>query len=62
VHYIVNSSGSLSRPAKEILKIPGTLFYSGDAGFTICSVSEDFLRFFFINSKGETIYNYTIAK
>jgi hypothetical protein len=59
VHYIINSSGSLSRPAKEM---PGTLFCSGDAGFTICSVDDDSLRFFFINSGGETIYNYTITK
>jgi hypothetical protein len=59
VHYVVNSSGSLSRPAKAI---PGTLFCSGDAGFTICSVAGDSLQFFFINSKGETVYSYTITK
>jgi 3',5'-cyclic AMP phosphodiesterase CpdA len=59
VHYIVNSSGSLSRPAKAM---SGSLFCSGDAGFTICSVDDDSLRFFFINTKGETIYNYTITR
>ena len=59
VNYVVNSSGSLSRKVKAI---EGTLFCSSDPGFTICSSDIQTLKFFFINHKGENIYNYSINK
>ncbi|GHT50715.1 acid phosphatase [Bacteroidia bacterium] len=59
VNYIVNSSGSLSRPVE---KTDGTLFCSEDPGFTLCSVDSSAIRFFFINHKGKTIYNYAVTK
>ena len=57
VHYVVNSSGSLARQVKAT---EGTLFSSSDEGFTVCSVDHHSLRFFFINHKGQTIYNYEL--
>jgi hypothetical protein len=59
VNYVVNSAGSLSRPAKET---EGTLFCSGDPGFTLCSIDATAIRFFFINHKGEIVYSYTIPQ
>jgi hypothetical protein len=59
VNYVVNSAGSLSRPVK---KTDGTLFCSGDPGFTLCSIDATAIRFFFINHKGEIIYSYTISQ
>jgi hypothetical protein len=59
VNYVVNSAASLSRPVKAM---EGTLFCSGDPGFTLCSADADAFRFFFINQKGKTIYNYIITK
>jgi hypothetical protein len=57
VHYVVNSAGSLARPVKAT---DGTLFCSGDPGFTLCSADTSAFRFFFINQKGETIYRYAL--
>lgn len=59
VNYVVNSAASLSRPVKET---EGTLFCSGDPGFTLCSIDASAIRFFFINHKGETVYSYTIPQ
>ena len=59
VNYIVNSSASLARKVK---KIDGTIFCNPDPGFTICSVTRKSFTFYFINNKGETIYNYVIKK
>ncbi|MDR1130652.1 MAG: metallophosphoesterase [Prevotellaceae bacterium] len=59
VNYVVNSAGSLSRPAE---KTDGTVFCSGDPGFTLCSIDAGAIRFFFINHRGETIYSYTIPQ
>lgn len=59
VHYIVNSAGSLSRPVKAT---EGSQFCSADPGFTICSATKDYFEFFFINHKGEIIYDYKIKK
>ncbi|MCE1198158.1 MAG: metallophosphoesterase [Marinilabiliales bacterium] len=54
VDYVVNSSASLSRPVQPI---DGTLFCSGDPGFTVCSVTSSALTFYFVNHKGEAIYS-----
>jgi hypothetical protein len=59
VNYVVNSAGSLARPAEAG---EGTQFCSGDAGFTLCSADANSFRFFFINRKGETIYRYSMEK
>lgn len=59
VEYVVNSSASLSRPVKAI---SGTKYCSPDPGFTVCSVDETQLQFFFINHQGEVIYSYRIEK
>jgi hypothetical protein len=58
VNYVVNSSGSLARPAKAM---EGTLFCSGESGFTLCSADAGAFRFFFINGKGETVYSCSIT-
>ena len=59
VHYIVNSSGSLSRSVKPT---DATLFCSPDAGFTICSVTQKAFTFYLINQNGLEIYQYSIQK
>jgi hypothetical protein len=58
VNYVVNSAGSLARPAKAM---EGTQFCSGDPGFTLCSADASAFRFFFINGEGKTIYRYAIT-
>lgn len=59
VEYVVNSSASLSRKVKTT---EDTRFCSPEAGFTLCSLTDDEFIFFFINGKGETIYNYKMTK
>lgn len=59
VQYFVNTSGSLSRDVKPI---EGTQFCSGDEGFMVLSTSDNLMRFFLINYKGEIIYQYDIKK
>lgn len=59
VQYFVNTSGSLSRDVKPI---EGTQFCSGDEGFMILSTSDNLMRFFLVNYKGEIIYQYDIKK
>ncbi len=53
--YIVNSTGSLARSHVE--KTEGTLFVSGEAGFSILSFTKDELRLDLVNAKGETIHS-----
>lgn len=59
VNYVVNSSASKSRTVNPI---DGTLFCSGDPGFTVCSLSKTDATLYFVNHKKETIYQYTIKK
>lgn len=59
VEYVVNSAGSLARKVKAT---EGTRFCSPEAGFAVCSLTGKQLSFYFINGKGETIYNYKITK
>lgn len=59
VNYIVNSSASSSR---KVNKISGTLFCDPEPGFTVCSATNNNFSFCFVNNKGETVYNYIIAK
>ena len=59
VQYFVNTSGSLSR---EVKPVEGTQFCSSDEGFMVLSTSDNLMRFFLINYKGEIIYQYDIKK
>ena len=60
VQYFVNSSGSLAR--KSVKPIDGTQFCSGDEGFMVLSTSDNLMRFFLINQRGEIIYQYDVKK
>ncbi len=60
VQYFVNSSGSLAR--KSVKPIDGTQFCSGDEGFMVLSTSDNLMRFFLINHRGEIIYQYDVKK
>lgn len=53
IDYVVNSSASLSRKVKPI---EGTQFCSPVEGFSVCSVSDNELKLYMINAKGEIIY------
>ena len=62
VHYVVNSSASQSRPIHEPDKVEGTLFTNPDPGFSMFTVSEDNVRFLFVNHTGKIVYDQTIMK
>jgi len=61
VHYVVNSSASRSRPIHEP-NFQGLVFANADPGFMSASVSENTLRFWFVNHRNEWVYRYTIKK
>ena len=52
--YVVNSSGSLSR--QEVKPIEGTVFVSGEPGFSILSATKESLRLEMINQQGKVIH------
>ncbi len=52
--YVVNSSGSLSR--QEVKPIKGTVFVSGEPGFSILSGTKESLRLEMINQQGKVIH------
>lgn len=58
--YVVNSSGSLSR--KKVGSIEGSVFISGEAGFSIISASKSKLTLSMIDSRGNTIHQITRTK
>lgn len=58
VHYIVNSSASLSR---EVQPVEGTVFCNSDPGYSVFTVSADSIQFFFVNHKGKTVYEHTVS-
>lgn len=60
IDYIVNSSGSKSRKLKN--QVEGTVFSSGEAGFTICSVANDSLSLYMINKEGNILHTVTHTK
>lgn len=55
IDYVVNSAGSLAR--NKVEKIAGTVFASGEAGFSILSFTKDELFLDLVNAKGETIHS-----
>ena len=59
VDYLVNSSGSLSRPVKAI---EGTKFCNSEAGFTRVSMEDNKLTFYLVNGKGKILYRYSRVK
>jgi len=54
IDYLVNTSGSLSRKVKN--PVEGTIFSSGETGFTLCSVSNNQLSLYLINKRGEILH------
>lgn len=54
VDYVVNSSASLSR--EKVKAVDGTLFCSGDAGFSIITANKDELNLHMIDSDGKIIH------
>ena len=59
VSYVVNSSASRAR---KVNATPDTKFCSPDEGFTFCSLTNNSFTFFFINHKGDIIYQYRLEK
>lgn len=55
IDYVVNSAGSLARSKVEAVE--GTVFASGEAGFSILSFTKDELCLDLINGKGKTIHS-----
>ena len=60
VEYLVNTAGSLSR--SDVKPIDGTVFCNGEPGFTVLSVSDNLMRFFLYNYKGEIVHQFEIKK
>lgn len=58
--YLVNSAASLAR--SNVKPIDGTVFCSGEAGFTVADLSENALHFFLMNGKGKIIHQIDIKK
>ena len=55
IDFIVNSAASLSRP--KVSKIEGTVFVSGEAGFSVLRCEKESLRLDMINGEGKMIYS-----
>lgn len=55
IDYVVNSAGSLARSKVEAIE--GTVFASGEAGFSILSFTKDELCLDLVNAKGKTIHS-----
>lgn len=53
IDYVVNSSGSLSRSPKAI---EGTVFCSGETGFSVFSATDKEIVLYMVNNKGEIIH------
>ena len=59
IDYIVNSSASLSRKVKPI---NGTLFCSGESGFSVVAADKKTLHLHMIDKKGKVLYTVTRNK
>lgn len=53
IDYIVNTSASLSRKVKPT---EGTVFCSGETGFSVCSASAKDLRFYMLDKEGRVLH------
>ena len=54
IDYVVNTSGSLSRP--KVKAVDGTVFCSGEPGFSLVSADKHTLDIYFINKSGKVVY------
>lgn len=59
IDYIVNTSGSLSRPVQGI---DGTVFCSGEAGLSYLSVSKRLMQLYMIDKQGNILHTVTRSK
>lgn len=59
IDYVVNSAGSLSRKVKSI---EGTVFCSGEPGFSVCSVSKQEFNLYLVDKTGTILYTVTRKK
>ncbi len=53
IDYVVNTSGSLSRKPEAI---EGTVFCSGESGFSVFSATPKAITLYMVNNKGEVIH------
>ena len=60
IDYIVNSSGSLSRP--DVKPVEGTVFISGEPGFSVLGATKSRLILSMIDGKGNIIHQITRSK
>lgn len=59
IDYVVNSSGSLSRDVKPV---DGTVFCSGETGFSLIAADKKELNLHMINKEGKVLYTVTRKK
>lgn len=59
VHYVVNSSSTRPQPVEPV---EGTLFCNPDPGFTVFTVSNKAVEFYFVNHTGQVVYTGTVSK
>lgn len=59
IDYVVNSSGSLSRDVKPV---DGTVFCSGETGFSLIAADKKVLNLHMINKEGKILYTVTRKK
>ncbi len=59
IDYVVNSSASLSRKVKPI---DGTVFCSGEPGFSVIAASKKQLKLYMIDKKGNVLHTVSKAK
>lgn len=59
IDYVVNSSGSLSRTPEPT---EGTVFCSGESGFSVFSAKSDSITLYMVNKNGEIIHEVTRSK
>lgn len=59
IDYVVNSSGSLSRDVKPV---DGTVFCSGETGFSLIAADKKELNLHMVNKEGKVLYTVTRKK
>ncbi len=60
IDYIVNTSGSLSRP--DVTPTDGTVFCSGVPGFSVLTATKDCLKLSLIDNNGNVVHQVTRSK
>lgn len=59
IDYVINSSGSLSRDVKPV---DGTVFCSGETGFSLIAADKKELNLHMVNKEGKVLYTVTRKK